>query len=415
MARLAMPAAAALVPALLLSAYRTFRALEEQKAVYLRGRAAAVAAHLETLPAGLSTAGMLDAISEEESDLAGLSILDRASTGADRLESMWEGKELFRTERLNDGGHWIFRAWVPFHSPGGLRIARIDLEEESAGFLVAQAREHAAVSLVVSLAVVALSFVVAWHIRRAARMEQRHLQLEHLAQLGKMSAALAHEIRNPLGTIKGYAQLLEERFDESEQTLVRPILDETVRLESLVKDLLLYGRPPEPQVRPVDWSEIAESIRVNAIQAIGERPVRFVASGAAPRFETDRRLLTQVLLNLVRNAVEAIPDGEAGEVTLRLECGESGGVRIEVADTGPGMPEEERARLFEPFFTTKAFGTGLGLPIARSLVRSLGGELTIQPNTPRGTLAGIEFPRARATGGRQMEKEPHGGRDPDRR
>ena len=413
--RLAVPAGAGLLPAiLLLSSFRTFRALEEQKAVYLRSRAAAVAAHLETLPAVACQATLLSTLSEEESGLAGLAILERASEPAAALEPMWEGKELFRTERLKADGLRIFRAWVPFHSTDGLRIARIDLAEDSAGFLVAQAREHVAVSLIVSLAVAGLSLAVAWHSRRAARLEQRHLQLEHLARVGKMSAALAHEIRNPLGTIKGYAQLLDERSGGAERALVKPILDETGRLESLVNDLLLYGRPPQPQMRAVDWSELQATIREHAEQAAGDRPIRFLAGGAAVRFVTDRNLLLQVLLNLVRNAIEAIPDGEAGEVALKLEHRQPGAVRITVTDDGPGMPAETRGRLFEPFFTTKAFVTGLGLPIARSLVRSLGGELSIEPNVPRGTNAGIDFPDARAAGDSGVEKEAHGGRDPDR-
>lgn len=356
---------------LLFSSIRTFRELERQKEVYLRSRAAAIAARLETLPASAEL--------DDEPGLENLAVLDR--TSAPELEALWQGRELFRTE-TSEG---VFRAWIPFHRADGLHIARIDLARESADFLVEHARHNILIATLGGLALVALSLLTNYNAGRAARAEQRQLEMEHLAALGKMSAVLAHEIRNPLGTIKGFAQLLAERGDPD---LVAPILAETSRLEDLVKDLLLYGRPPEPALRAVNSAEIAAMMESHARHGIGGRAVEYESQVEAVAFDTDPAMLEQALLNLLRNAVEAA--GEKGRVGLRISA-DSRWVRFTFSDSGSGFSEEARARLFEPFFTTKASGTGLGLSITRKLAQALGGELTI--SSEGGTKAVIRIPR----------------------
>jgi len=112
-------------------------------------------------------------------------------------------------------------------------------------------------------------------------------------------------------------------------------------------------------------------------------------------WETDPHLLQQALLNLVRNAVEAIGEAPGGEVRLAIRRQDPAGLTLAVIDNGPGIPEAASPRLFEPFFTTKAFGTGLGLSITRKLVRSLGGEFALRPSMPQGTEAVLRFPQVR--------------------
>jgi signal transduction histidine kinase len=239
---------------------------------------------------------------------------------------------------------------------------------------------------------VALSWYGIWATRRAAKAEVERLELEHLAHIGKMSAVLAHEIRNPLGTIKGFAQLAAEKAPAPLRPLLDPILNETGRLENLVNDLLRYGRPPAPALRMTQWQEILGPLRAHARQIIGKRDIRFAPDNPALEWQTDSNLLQGALLNLVRNAADAIGDDAGGEVRLEVRRQDPRGLTLAVIDNGSGIPEAARTRLFEPFFTTKAFGTGLGLVITRRLVESLGGELSIEPGTLRGVQAVLSFP-----------------------
>lgn len=375
---MALGLAALALPAILLfSAVLTFRALDEQRSVYLRSRVASIAARLETLAPGQS----VDSLAEDEVGLAGISILDPPrDASADPLEPLWDGRELFRTERLTVQGEPVLRGYIPFHGPDGLRVARIDVAEESADFLVRHARHNLWISFVSALVLVALALIAAWSARRAARAE-------HLAYIGKMSAVLAHEIRNPLGTIKGFAQLLGEKLNGSHAELLSPILTETSRLEALVKDLLLYGRPAAPVLQSLEARSVLDTMRAHA----GRLDSQFHAEAEAVTFRSDPDLLEQALLNLVRNASEAVRDTPGGCVWLRAEAAKAG-VVFRVSDNGPGLSGEARRRLFEPFYTSKAFGTGLGLATTRKLVESLGGTLRIGDRQEGGTVAEILLP-----------------------
>ncbi len=388
-------AALALPLVLLLSSLRTFSELDRQKTVFLRNRAAAVAGRLEALNSSSEAGPLFDLLSEDEPALVDLELLARGQPAAEPpfLIPLWEGQELFRTETIEANGVRLFRTYVPFHSNGGLRIARIDLDEQAADFLVTHARHNVAIASLSALALVALALYAAWAARRAARLEMRQMELEHLAHLGEMSAVLAHEIRNPLGTIKGFTQLIGEQAAEGISGPVDLILSEVRRLESLVGDLLLYGRPPAPSIRPAKWEETLAPLRAHAADLVRDHDIRFVADSPEIEWDTDPRLLQHALLNLLRNAVEALGDRPGGEVRVELRRPGSGGVAIAVIDNGPGIPEEVRAKLFKPFFTTKPFGTGLGLSIARRFAESLGGARSLTKVEPAGPEAILRFPK----------------------
>ncbi|MBL8292579.1 MAG: hypothetical protein JNN08_12125 [Bryobacterales bacterium] len=388
--RTLLPLAIVALPlVLLLSSLRTFNELDEQRTVYLRHRVSVLAARLERVLPGTE----VEALNDEEPNLAGIEIIQRGgASDAANLAPIWNGGELFRTGFEGD----VFRAYVPYHSSEGLRIARLDLSASAADFLIVHAWHNVVVATLGGLALVTLSIYSVWAMRRAARLQMRHLEMEHLAQIGKMSAMLAHEIRNPLGTIKGYAQLAGERASEELRALLDPVLSETQRLELLVNDLLAYGRPPHPDLRTVNWKEIVPTVEQHAIHLVGARSVRIVIAGDnSLQIHTDPSLLTQALLNLVRNAIEAIPAGEAGEVRIEAAAASREHAVIHVTDTGTGIAVSAQSRLFEPFFTTKPFGTGLGLAITRKLVQSIGGELEIGPGPDRGTAAEIRLPRTK--------------------
>jgi len=394
LSRLLLPVVIVALPlVLLLSSVRTFQELDEQKALYLRNHVAMLAGHLENLPASETGTAAFEQLSEDDPSLMDLELIERGKTGDEpRLQPIWNGLELFRTGFIQENEAPVYRAYVPFHSSAGLRIARIDLDGRAADFLVIHARHNIIVASLAAAVLVMLSLYGIWATRRAALLEMQQLELEHLAHLGKMAAVLAHEIRNPLGTIKGFAQLVGEKTDASVRPLLEPILSETGRLEGLVNDLLLYGRPPAPSVRMAKWEETLGPLRAHAQQIIGARDIRFVPDNPGLEWETDPHLLQEALLNLIRNAADAIGDASGGEVRLEIRSHGPKGLILSVIDNGPGMSEVARSRLFEPFFTTKAFGTGLGLAITRRLVQSLGGELSMNPARPNGTEAILHFP-----------------------
>ncbi len=374
-----LPAALAVPVVLLASSLLTYRELREMQSVYLRNHAAGVAARLEVI-----SPDEFDSLYGEEPGLLEIAVFDRetASPADAALEAIWSGRQLFRTEQAVVDGERVFRAWVPFHSGNRLRVARIDLAASSAGFLVQHARHNLLVALAAGLMLTALSLFAMRSVRRGA-------QLERLAELGKMSAVMAHEIRNPLGAIKGFVQLAAEKAGPEVNAMLDPALDETRRLERLVNDLLLYGRPPMPSPRRAPWAPIAGALENHARQFAAGRPLGFTVAGAGWSLETDPDLLKQALLNLVKNAVEA---SDSPEIRLSLAPHGSGAV-IAVEDNGPGIPDS--LRRFEPFQTTKASGAGLGLSIAHKLAESLRGRLVLRNLAAGGARAEIFLPHAK--------------------
>jgi two-component system sensor histidine kinase HydH len=390
--RLALPLLSIVLPLLVvLGALRTVHGLEREKEAFLRSRAATIAAWLETLESPEQLAGARGRLIEEDPALVGVALFDAGDPASGAPAALLEGKRLFDIGRVTVDGQQVFRVWLPCHIGNSLRLVRLDLAEEAAASLIRPAQQNVWVASLGALGLIALSLALAWSVRRTARAEQRQLELEHLAQIGQMSAALAHEIRNPLGTIKGFAQLLAERLDDDKAALLEPVLSETTRLENLVRDLLLYGRPPQVNYREIHAPDLAAVIAAHAAAWIGQRPVQFHVEAPSFRFVSDPEVLEQALLNLVKNAIEAVESSPEGQVWLEFAVRDSW-IAITVSDNGPGLSEEIRRHLFEPFRTTKASGTGLGLAITRKLVNSLGGRLAVCAGRQGGVQAQIRLP-----------------------
>lgn len=226
----------------------------------------------------------------------------------------------------------------------------------------------------------------------------RLLQSEKLAALGQLSATIAHEVRNPLAVIRSAAQSLGERVapgDVESERAARFITAEIDRLTNVVGSLLAFARPLRLEPRPVGVAELFDA----ALQLAGPDLARARIQVARPTLLTplqvlaDVDLFRQVLVGLLANAVEAAgPDG-----TIALDVHARGErVAIEIADSGPGVPPDLRARIFEPFFTTRARGTGLGLPIARQIVEAHGGTLEVGERRGGGARFTVDLPAARA-------------------
>jgi len=253
-----------------------------------------------------------------------------------------------------------------------------------------------------------------------ARMKER----DRLAALGSMAAGLAHEVKNPLGAIKGAAQLLEELGvgekdgDPQRKEFLGIILEETDRLNRVVGSFLDYARPHAGNPVPVDVNAaVRRTVQILSSQHADGVDVKLDLSEPMPRARIDPEKLRQVLLNLVHNAIHAM-DGH-GKVTvatthrrapragwspasdrsgsLRSEDGSGEVVEISVHDTGPGISQKVLKNLFVPFFTTKEKGTGLGLAISQSIVQNAGGSIYVQSQAGLGSKFVISLPAADET------------------
>jgi signal transduction histidine kinase len=225
--------------------------------------------------------------------------------------------------------------------------------------------------------------------------EQSLRRQETLAELGEMSAGLAHEIRNPLGIISSSAQLLANGAGlgrPADADLLNVIVEETRRLNGMVTDFLTFGRPPTPVL---DRLNLGDQL-TRAVDHLQSLALQYGIVVRADLPETgvfasaDADMLQQSLLNLLLNALDASQHSQT--VTVKLSTTAAGNAEISVSDQGCGIPAEHLARIFTPFFTTKEHGTGLGLANAARLVESFGGQLLVQSTPGYGSTFTIVLP-----------------------
>jgi signal transduction histidine kinase len=217
----------------------------------------------------------------------------------------------------------------------------------------------------------------------------------HLAAVGRMSARLAHEIRNPLGMIRGAVQHLHGNPSASGSLeMLEMIEDESRRLERLTREVLDFCRPVDIHLTPVDLIPLLRSVQAQADLLAGFPKIALGPLPESDLVQADADSLRQVLLNLLQNAREASVSGNSSEaVQLEMES-QPGQVIIRVIDHGPGLSPEAVEHLFEPFFSQKAKGFGLGLVISRRLVESMNGTLGLSNRVPRGCCAEVSLSRA---------------------
>ncbi len=227
-------------------------------------------------------------------------------------------------------------------------------------------------------------------------MEERVARSERLADLGRLAAGLAHELRNPLASIMGAQELLAQApgLDEENRRLMEIALRESSRLEQLVTRFLEFARPAPPRRMPCDLAAIADE----TLDAFRNDPasarIELARDLSPARIDGDPDQLRQVLWNLVLNAAQAAGDPERrGPGHVRVTSGEDGdGAYLVVDDDGPGIPPEHRERIFLPFFTTKPLGTGLGLANVHQLVDAHGGTTSVEASPAGGARFWVWFP-----------------------
>ena len=302
--------------------------------------------------------------------------------------------ELKRRLRLQDRNKELLGLMKAMHSDlaipirsGSIILGWIHLKDEdwSDGF---SSEEMHRLQHVAHLVAIMLS-----NIQEFQQKEEEH----RLAALGAMAAGLAHEIRNPLAGIKGAAQFLEsEDIPESGQKMLHVVVHEADRLNTVVTQFLEYARPFTIQ-RSADHINALASYVINLFRAqglSGEIEIIEELAPNLPSIQLDRNKISQVLINLVQNALQAMPEG--GQLTIRTlsrrrRTGEYV-MELAVSDTGKGIDDHTRENIFVPFFTTKDDGTGLGLAISQRIVQAHGGEIDIRSRLGRGSTFIIRLP-----------------------
>jgi two-component system sensor histidine kinase HydH len=227
---------------------------------------------------------------------------------------------------------------------------------------------------------------------RVRELERSLNEAERLAAIGSLAAGVAHEIRNPLSSLRGFAQFFADKLagQEPHETFARTMVQEADRLNRVVGDLLYLSKPKEAHPSEVDAAETFGSLARLLRFDLEHQGARLDTEAAAPLLWADPDGLRQVLLNVLVNALDAVP-AEGGVVRMSTRPDE-GGVWVEVADNGGGMTEEVRRRALEPFFTAKAKGTGLGLAIAQAVMRAHGGRILLECPEEGGTVVKLFFP-----------------------
>jgi two-component system, LuxR family, sensor kinase FixL len=247
---------------------------------------------------------------------------------------------------------------------------------------------------------------VAPHFRAAGasfgELHGRILQVSRLATIGEMAAGIAHELNQPLTAIANYANAADRLLGrphpdaENVRTALREITAQAIRAADILRRLRSLAQSQGTRRQPADISAVIEEIRdlILADGRIHGARVEFELGTRLPPVSIDAAQIQHVVLNLVRNAFEALSSEEPSRRTLhvRTHATADGDVETAICDTGPGLSSEALGRMFDPFFSTKSYGTGLGLAISNTVVRAHGGTLGHRSNSPRGACFYVRFP-----------------------
>jgi signal transduction histidine kinase len=280
-----------------------------------------------------------------------------------------------------------FYSWMALLYPG----------EATARYHLEQRIEHFFISTTVDVIVVTLLLrIVSRQQGRLAESEKRSRHNEKIATLGRVAAQVAHEVRNPLSGLLLYSLHLKEKVGcklaDSEVQLVDKIIDTINQLTSTTEQILNFARPVKLDLRRVELNRVINDVLqlLNSQIATNGIEVKLDLSESNPMGMLDEASIRAASLNLVLNAIQAMPDG--GRLTITT--GSDGGIlRLVVSDTGSGITQEQVKHIFEPFNTTKSRGLGLGMPYAQKIIEQHGGRISVESQLGEGTQVRIELPR----------------------
>ena len=313
--------------------------------------------------------------------------LPATATGGWPSNGRFDGRRI----RLGTGPPAYEFDYVLQRPDGKPELLRLVLNTGDADLLVAEARNMwgtvGGVLLLLWGIGISLERVLAHRLRLQSELDRR----ERLALIGRMTATLAHEIRNALGSVKGYTQWVDEKVEPGDPRKrgLELALQGTARIEELVNDLLLFSREETYRCTPTDLATLARETAA-ATGAWGGTTKLDLSPGILAMADPEK--ITRVLLNGLRNALQAM--GETGTLGIAVRR-EDRWAALRIEDSGPGIPESEFPRLFTPFHTTKADGTGLGLAYSKKVVEGMGGVIELSNRQEGGAVLLIRLPCAR--------------------
>jgi signal transduction histidine kinase len=204
-----------------------------------------------------------------------------------------------------------------------------------------------------------------------------------------MAASVAHEIRNPLGIMKGANSIIQKKYGSNNDEVFTYIPAELHRLNKLIEDFLAFARTREISIQSVNLRDMMTKLQVGFSEQINIQ-FKFEIPEDFPSLNTDGDLLEQILLNIIKNSVQTCSQG--GKINIKCEQGVKNRIKIQITDNGPGIAAEIIDRIFDPFFTTKDEGSGLGLAISKRLLEQLDGEIFVRSNPGKGTTVTLSLP-----------------------
>jgi two-component system sensor histidine kinase HydH len=287
----------------------------------------------------------------------------------------------------------VFVLDFPVHIRNSERILRLALHTNPVEGIVRQARLH----VFGMFFIIAVLWIVGYFFVRASKhsdeLRMKMAERESFAVIGEMASVLAHEIRNPLGSIKGFAQYLKEQnTDNRTQStdFLDIIVSESKRLEALTEDLLMYAKPVELKSEEFDVGDLTDEIvrTINQSMDYSKKVNIKVSVPSGLKIKSDRYKLKQIFMNILQNAIDA----ESKVIDIKAEFVDDK-VAILISDDGCGMSHEMKENAFKPFFTTKTKGTGLGLAIVDKLTKAIGGKIELESEPEKGTVFKLLIPR----------------------
>lgn len=330
---------------------------------------------LRTLPVGIIATDMDDRITSINPAAQGITGLNRAAVTGRSLRELLPGVWAVLEGRTEQDAASEQEAWCMVGETRRVPLAI------SASHIVTEEGEAIGTALIMR------------DLGEIRRLQSELRRRDRLVALGNMAAGIAHEVRNPLSAIKGLARFFMEASPEgSDESRMADIMTkEVLRLDKVVGDLLDFARPDVLNLTDVALNELVERSYDMVRSDMDARNIRFEADLPQPPLSVrlDRDRMTQVLLNLFLNAVQAMPDGGKLTVRGRMEGSE---LALEVSDTGCGIAPERLADIFSPYFTTKASGTGLGLSIVHKIVEAHDGTIEVASTPGEGTVFKLRFP-----------------------
>jgi len=384
-------------------AWSALQAAPQLAAENLRGAGLSISAAIEQLAVADTSFRSLARYTTP--DIAYFSLVDRTGTVRFHTNPALVGQTFPRAgqNRLPDGiseqrerlgtGEEVYVLRTRVHPDHEEYLLVLALHTYRADQVIRRANTGVSVVAALTAALWGLTVLVLFMVRREERHRRDMQRREEFARLGEMGAVMAHEIRNPLAGIKGFAQLVESADDLEQARLhAAKIVTQSLRMEALVDDLLVFAHEDRQERHPTDLEELVrDCVTMIHMEADSEKIQVVYTPQTTAQVMADSDRIHQMLLNLLKNGLQAMPDG--GELRVELNKTRTRAVII-VRDTGIGIPPENICRIFEPFWTSKAKGTGLGLALCRKVAQEHGGSLTVESAVGSGTAFTVSLPLA---------------------